>query len=102
MLKNYKIFSILKFPFAIFAEKFTGYRKIHPIITSEDGEVMTEDGDIIESYEEINLTKLIERHIEALPYAENVKESLKKFTANLYQETLKELDEKRSFENTLE
>lgn len=92
----------LKFPFAIFAEKFSGYRKIHPIITSEDGEIMTEDGDIIESYEEINLTKLIERHIEALPYSENVKESLKKFTANLYQETLKELDEKRSFENQLE
>ena len=89
----------LKFPFAIFAEKFTGYRKINPIITSEDGEVLTEDGEIIESYEEINLNKLIEKHIETLPYSENVKESLKKFTANLYQETLKELEEKRSVEN---
>lgn len=92
----------LKFPFAIFAEKFTGYRKINPIITSEDGDILTEDGEIIESYEEINLTKLIERHIEALPYAENIKESLKKFTATLYQETLKELEEKRSFENQME
>ena len=91
----------LKFPFSMFAEKFSGYRKINPIIT-EGGEVMTEDGEIVESYEEINLSNLIEKHIDSLPYSENVKENLKKVSAKFYQETLKELEEKRSYENQID
>lgn len=91
----------IKFPFSVFAEKFSGYRKINPIITEGD-EVMTEDGEIVESYEEINLSNLIEKHIDSLPYSENVKETLKKVSSKFYQETLKELEEKRSYENQID
>jgi DNA repair exonuclease SbcCD nuclease subunit len=91
----------IKFPFAIFGEKFTGYRKINPIITDSQ-EVMTEDGEIIEEYEEINLSTLIEKHIESLPYSENVKENLKRVSARFYQETLTELEEKRTIETQTE
>jgi hypothetical protein len=91
----------IKFPFAIFGEKFTGYRKINPIITDSQ-EVMTEDGEIIEEYEEINLSTLIEKHIESLPYSETVKENLKKVSARFYQETLTELEEKRTIETQTE
>lgn len=88
----------LKFPFSIFAEKFSGYRKINPIITDGE-EITTETGEIVESYEEINLSNLIEKHIDSLPYSENIKENLKKVSAKFYQETLKELEEKRSYED---
>ena len=89
----------LKFPFGIFADKFTGYRKINPIITSGDDDVTTEDGEIIDAYEEINLSRLIDKHIESLPYSENIKQSLKNVSSRLYHETLKELEEKRSYED---
>jgi hypothetical protein len=89
----------LKFPFSHFTEKFSGYRKINPIVTAEVDGVMTEDGEIIESYEEINLINLIEKHIDNLPYSEGVKENLKKVSSKLYNETLIELEEKRSIEN---
>ena len=61
-----------------------------------------EDGEIVESYEEINLSNLIEKHIDSLPYSENVKETLKKVSSKFYQETLKELEEKRSYENQID
>ena len=89
----------LKFPFGIFADKFTGYRKINPIITASDEDVTTEDGEIIGAYEEINLSNLIDKHIDSLPYSENVKQSLKNVSARLYQEALVEIEEKRSYED---
>jgi hypothetical protein len=89
----------LKFPFGIFADKFTGYRKINPIITASDEDTMTEDGEIIGAYEEINLSNLIDKHIDSLPYSENVKQSLKNVSSRLYQEALVELEEKRSYED---
>jgi hypothetical protein len=62
---------------------------------------MTEDGEVIESYEEINLVKLIEKHIDALPYSEIIKENLKKVSVKYYHETLTEIEEKKSFENQI-
>jgi hypothetical protein len=60
---------------------------------------MTEDGEIIGAYEEINLSNLIDKHIDSLPYSENVKQSLKNVSSRLYQEALVELEEKRSYED---
>jgi hypothetical protein len=91
----------LKFPFSSFAEKVSGYRKMNPIITDGE-ESVTEDGEIIESYEEINLVNLIEKHIESLPYSEIVKENLKRVSIKFYHETLTELDEKKSLENQMD
>jgi len=88
----------LKFPFSSFTERVSGYRKINPIIT-EGEEVMTEDGEIIESYEEINLVTLIEKHIDGLPYSDVVKENLKRVSTKFYHEMLTDLEEKKSYEN---
>jgi DNA repair exonuclease SbcCD nuclease subunit len=91
----------LKFPFSSFSERVAGYRKINPIITDGE-ETMTDDGEIIDSYEEINLVNLIERHIEALPYSEIVKENLKRVSVKYYHEMLTELEDKKSYENQLD
>ncbi len=87
----------MKFPFSLFADKIKNYRKINPIIT-EDTAVMTEDGELIEEYEDINLISLIEKHIRDLPYSENIKEKLKSTSVSLYYEMIKELEEKKSYE----
>lgn len=88
----------LKFPFSMFAEKFKGYRKINPIIT--DGtEVISEDGEHIETYEEISMTSLIDRHIDSLPYSDVIKDKLKEVSNRLYHETVKQLEEKRSYDS---
>jgi DNA repair exonuclease SbcCD nuclease subunit len=91
----------LKFPFAMFAERLKGYRRINPIIT-ENQEVITEDGEVIEQYEEIVLSRLIEKHIESLSYSDNIKEKLKQVSGKIYQEALTELAEKKSFDNQIE
>ena len=90
----------LKFPFSAFTEKFSGYRKInHNIVTEEEQKV--EDGEELAEGEsgEINLTSLIEKHIEGLHYSDAIKEKLISVSKKLYQEALRELEEKRSHEN---
>ena len=91
----------LKFPFSTLAEKVPGFRKINPIImTDQDSLTEGEDGQIIEQTSEINLISLIDEYIDSLPYTENVKEGIKKISHKYYQETIKDLEEKR-YENTI-
>jgi hypothetical protein len=90
----------LKFPFSAFTEKFTGYRKInHNIVTEEEQKI--EDGELVEGEEggEINLTNLIEKHIDGLHYSEAIKEKLINISKKLYHDALRELEEKRNNEN---
>lgn len=89
----------LRFPFSVFIEKFSGYRKINHVIVTEE-EQKLEDGEESEGIsEEITLTTLIEKHIEGLHYSDAIKERLTVISKKLYQETLKELEEKRNYEN---
>jgi DNA repair exonuclease SbcCD nuclease subunit len=69
------------FPFSIFTEAFSGYRKINYIITTADSE---SDDDLPVENEEINLLKMIELHIDALPYNEGLKEKLTKVSTQIY------------------
>ena len=88
----------MKFPFSQFIEKFTGYRKINYVITTNsedaDGEYL-EDGD----GEEINLLQLISEHIDTLPYGDGVKEKLLSISTRLYNDANKLMEEKRTYEN---
>jgi hypothetical protein len=90
----------LKFPFSAFVEKFKGYRKINHIIVTEEEQKIEYDNDEEKesTNEEINLTVLIEKHIEDLHYSDAIKEKLKIVSKKLYQETIQELEEKRNYE----
>ena len=90
----------LKFPFSAFIENFTGYRRInHVIITDEEGETL-EDIDDSGMSQEISLMTMIEKYVDGLPYTEQIKEKLKDVSNRLYHEALRELEEKKSYENT--
>jgi len=90
----------IKFPISTFNEKFSGYRKINYIISDHNDNVLDDESETLlnDHNEEISLTSLIDKHIETLPYSENIKESLKKISNKFYQETLKEIEEKRLYE----
>ena len=88
----------LKFPFSAFTEKFVGYRKINHIITTEEDR--QEDEEDESAGEEINMILLIEKHIEGLNYAEAVKQKLTEVSKKFYRETLRDIEEKRSYENS--
>ena len=90
----------LKFPFGQFIENFTGYRRINHVIISEDA---TDDGE--EQYdsaigEEISLIKMIENYVDRLAYTDQIKSKLKEVSVRMYHEASKEMEEKRSYENT--
>jgi len=92
----------LKFPFSAFTEKFTGYRKItHNIVTEEIDAGDSEFAEEGEAGDEINLSSLIEKHIEGLHYSDAVKEKLTSISKKLYQDTLRDLEEKRNYENQI-
>lgn len=69
------------FPFSSFTESFTGYRKINYIITTAETE---SDEELPVENEEINLIKMIELHIEGLPYNESLKGKLLKASTQIY------------------
>lgn len=69
------------FPFSTFTEAFTGYRKINYVITTAESE---SDEELPMENEEINLLRMIELHIEGLPYNENLKEKLLKVSTQIY------------------
>ena len=87
---------IFKFPFSSFVEKFTGYRRINPSIISEDAA----DADDLEeeATEEISIVDLIQVYINELNYSQAIKEKLYSVSKKMYQETLKDLEEKRNIE----
>ena len=87
----------LKFPFSTFTEKFVGYRKINHIITTEEERQEDEEEGL--AGEEINMIFLIEKHIEGLNYADSVKQKLTEISKKFYRETLRDIEEKRSYEN---
>jgi hypothetical protein len=90
----------LKFPFSAFTEKFSGYRKINHNIVTEDEQSTDESGELMEGEAgEINLTTLIEKHIEGLHYSDAIKEKLTGISKKLYHEAVRELEEKRNYEN---
>ena len=76
------------FPFSIFTEEFTGYRKINYIITTMESD---SDEDLPVENEEINLLKMIELHIEGLPYNPGLKEKLTKVSSQIYNKILQNL-----------
>ena len=69
------------FPFSMFTESFNGYRKLNYIITTTDSE---SDDELPVENEEINLLKMIELHIESLPYNDGLKEKLIKASTQIY------------------
>jgi hypothetical protein len=69
------------FPFSMFTETFSGYRKLNFIITTADIEG---DDELPVENEEINLLRMIELHIESLPYNEGLKEKLTKVSTQIY------------------
>jgi len=90
----------LKFPFSAFTEKFSGYRKINHNIITEDDQTESDTGELMEGEAgEINLTTLIEKHIEGLHYSDTIKEKLTSISKKLYLEAVRELEEKRNYEN---
>jgi len=92
----------LKFPFGQFIENFTGYRRINHIIVSEDSLGDESEDNEAEGYvsEEITLVKFIENYVNGLPYPSHLKEKITEVSKRFYNETLKELEEKRTYENT--
>jgi DNA repair exonuclease SbcCD nuclease subunit len=77
------------FPFSQFIESFTGYRKINYIITTAESSEESED--LPMETEEINLLKMIEIHVDALPYNDGLKEKLLKATTQVYNKVLQNL-----------
>jgi hypothetical protein len=69
------------------------------IVTEEEQKI--EDGELVEGEDggEINLTNLIEKHIDGLHYSEAIKEKLINISKKLYHDALRELEEKRNNEN---
>jgi DNA repair exonuclease SbcCD nuclease subunit len=91
----------LKFPFSQFVEKFNGYRRInHVIITEEDSAAAEGAEDADGLTQEISLLTMIDNYIDSLPYTDQIKQKLKEVSARMYHETTKELEEKRSYENS--
>jgi len=89
----------LKFPFSTFIENFSGYRRInHVIITDEESESI-EDIDDSGLSQEISLLTMIENYVEGLPYTAHIKEKLREVSNRLYHEALREMEEKKSYEN---
>lgn len=76
------------FPFSMFTESFTGYRKFNYIITTIDSEHSDE---LPVETEEINLLKMIEMHIDSLPYNDGLKEKLTKASTQIYNKILQSL-----------
>jgi DNA repair exonuclease SbcCD nuclease subunit len=70
------------FPFSLFTEAFAGYRKINYIITTTETD--GGDDDLPIENEEINLLRMIELHIESLPYNDGLKEKLKEESTRIY------------------
>jgi DNA repair exonuclease SbcCD nuclease subunit len=84
----------LKFPFSVFLENITGYRKINHVILTEDGEEKNldeEDGDM-EAPDSISIVNLIETYIQDLVYTTGIKERLTKTSLALYHETLRDME----------
>ena len=90
----------MKFPFSSFIEKFHGYRRINHVIVTDDDSMMTEDMETGEVTQDISLLTMIENYVDGLAYTDQIKEKLKEVGIRLYHETSKELEEKRSYENT--
>lgn len=76
------------FPFSMFTESFTGYRKLNYIITTADAE---NDDELPVETEDINLLRMIELHIESLPYNDGLKEKLTKASTQIYNKILQKL-----------
>ena len=76
------------FPFSTFTEAFSGYRKINYIITTAETE---SDDELPVENEEINLLKMIELHVEGLPYNEALKGKLLKASTQIYNKILQNL-----------
>jgi DNA repair exonuclease SbcCD nuclease subunit len=76
------------FPFSLFTESFSNYKKINYIITTDEIENVD---DLPVENEEINLQKLIETHIQSLPYNDGLKEKLNKVSLQIYHKILQNL-----------
>jgi DNA repair exonuclease SbcCD nuclease subunit len=76
------------FPFSMFTEAFSGYRKLNYVITTVESE---SEEDLPVETEEINLLKMIEMHIQTLPYNDALKEKLFKASTQFYNKTLQNL-----------
>lgn len=76
------------FPFSTFTEAFSGYKKINYIITTIDSDA---GDDLPVETEDINLLKMIQLHIEALPYNEGLKEKLVETSTKIYNKILQNL-----------
>ena len=77
------------FPFSSFTESFTGYRKLNFIISTADAE---SDENLPIENEEINLLRMIELHIEGLPYSEALKKKLFTASSKIYNTVLSNLN----------
>ena len=70
------------------------------IITEENGEISEDGSDETGMGQEISLLSMIDNYIDGLPYTDQIKQKLKEVSTRMYNETTKELEEKRSYENT--
>ena len=77
------------FPFSSFTEAFTGYRKLNFIISTADAE---SDENLPIENEEINLLRMIELHIEGLPYSEALKKKLFTASSKIYNTVMSNLN----------
>lgn len=76
------------FPFSTFTESFVGCRKFNFIISTID----IESDDLPIDNEEINLLKMIELHIDTLPYSTALKEKLLTASNKIYSKVLSNLN----------
>jgi hypothetical protein len=90
----------LKFPFSTFIENFTGYRRINHIIITEDEEGKDSEQEEYADSQEISIMNMINSYVDGLPYTDQIKEKLKEVSVRMYHEASKELEEKRTYENT--
>jgi DNA repair exonuclease SbcCD nuclease subunit len=77
------------FPFSTFTEAFSGYRKLNFIISTMESD---SDDELPIENEEINLLKMIELHIDTLPYSEVLKEKLFKTSNKIYNTVMSNLN----------
>jgi len=90
----------LKFPFASFVERFSGYRKInHIIVTEDDIQEINESEENLS--EEISLINMIEMYVDGMAYTDSIKDRLKSVSINLYHDVLRVLEEKNKHEDTI-
>jgi DNA repair exonuclease SbcCD nuclease subunit len=79
--------------FSSLSEKLSGYRKLsHTLI---DEAKVTEDEEI-SSEEEISVQNLIEKYVESTGHSEGLKEKIAQFSKKVYEEALKEIEERRT------